>query len=247
MSARHSPVPAPSPNHDARPPGQAVDILVLHYTGMPDAAGALERLCDPAAKVSSHYMIDEDGTIYALVPEDRRAWHAGVSHWAGASDVNARSIGIELVNPGPGPDARPFAEPLMAALESLAVDILGRHPVPPWRVLGHSDVAPARKQDPGEAFDWRRLAARGIGLWPDVEACHGGAPLCPGDAGDEVHSLQRSLSRFGYGLAPTGLYDQATTEVVVALQRHWRPACVDGIADAETRDILAALLRAAGR
>ena len=244
MSARHSPVLAPSPNHDARPPGQAVDILVLHYTGMPDAAGALERLCDPLAKVSAHYMVDEDGTVYALVPEDRRAWHAGVSHWAGASDVNARSIGIELVNPGPGPDARPFAEPLMLALESLARDILDRHPIPPWRVLGHSDVAPARKQDPGEAFDWRRLAARGIGIWPEIPACGEDTPLCRGDAGEDVRALQRTLSRFGYGVEASGLYDQATTEAVVALQRHWRPARVDGIADAETREIASALLRA---
>ena len=114
-------ISAPSPNHDARPPGQAVDILVLHYTAMADAEGALARLCDPEAKVSAHYLIAEDGTIYQMVSEARRAWHAGVSHWAGASDINARSIGIELANPGPGPHARPFAQPLMQALEALAL------------------------------------------------------------------------------------------------------------------------------
>jgi N-acetylmuramoyl-L-alanine amidase len=246
MTARPRLVQAPSPNHDARPEGQVVDILVLHYTGMPDGPGALARLTDPEAKVSSHYMIDEDGTIYALVPEGRRAWHAGVSHWAGASDVNARSIGIELVNPGPGPWARPFAEPLMRALEDLARDLLARHPIPRHRVLGHSDVAPARKQDPGEAFDWRRLAACGVGLWPGRVARRHSATLAPGDAGPAVRALRRDLARFGYGIAPSGGYDAATAEVVTALQRHWRPGRVDGIADPETRDVLAALIAETG-
>jgi N-acetylmuramoyl-L-alanine amidase len=242
VSARDTPIAAPSPNHDARPAGQAVDILLIHYTGMPDAAGALARLCDPEAKVSAHYLIDEDGTLYALVPEDRRAWHAGVSRWAGATDINARSIGIELVNPGPGPDARPFAEPLMLALEALARDVLDRHPIPPWRVLGHSDVAPERKQDPGETFDWRRLARHGIGLWPHHVPRVAEGALRPGDVGAEVAALQGDLARFGYGAKETGVFDTATVEIVTALQRHWRPARVDGVADSGTRDVLAALL-----
>ncbi len=236
----------PSPNHDARPPGQAVDILVLHYTAMADAAGALAILRNPDAKVSAHYLIDEDGTIYQMVPEARRAWHAGVSHWAGASDINARSIGIELANPGPGPNARPFAEPLMQALEKLAHDILGRHPIPPARVLGHSDVAPARKQDPGETFDWRRLAAAGIGLWPTDVRPLAAQTLGPGDVGEAVSALQVELARFGFGAVNTGHYDAATAEIITAFQRHWRPARVSGIADAQTQDLLAALIAASG-
>ncbi len=235
-------IQAPSPNHDARPAGQAVDILVIHYTAMPDAAGALARLCDPEAKVSAHYLIAADGTIYQMVSEGRRAWHAGVSHWAGATDINARSIGIELDNPGPGPAARPFAEPLMRALEGLAQGILARHPIPPARVLGHSDVAPARKQDPGETFDWRRLALVGIGLWPAQVPALGHRSLAPGDTGAEVAALQADLARFGYGAIASGIYDTATAEIITAFQRHWRPAHVSGIADPGTRDMLAALL-----
>src|SRR3954467_5121679 len=154
----------PSPNHDDRG-GAAIDMLVLHYTGMQTAEPALARLCDPAAKVSAHYTIDEDGTVYAHVPEDRRAWHAGVSHWAGISNVNARSIGIELVNPGHEYGYREFPEAQIAALIELCGGILQRHPIPAARVLGHSDVAPARKEDPGELFPWQRLAKAGIGVW----------------------------------------------------------------------------------
>ncbi len=159
-------VEQPSPNHDARAEGKPLDMLLLHYTGMESAAAALDRMCDPAAKVSAHYMIDEDGTVYRLVDEDRRAWHAGVAHWAGEDDINSRAIGIELVNPGHEFGYRAFPEPQMAALEALCLDILSRHDIPPDRVLGHSDVAPDRRQDPGDLFDWKRLAAKGIGLWP---------------------------------------------------------------------------------
>ena len=148
----------PSPNHDDRG-GAAIDMLVLHYTGMKTAEAALERLCDPAAKVSAHYTIDEDGTVYAHVPEARRAWHAGVSFWAGATDINSRSIGIELVNPGHEFGYRDFPDAQIAALITLCHGILLRHPIPSARVLGHSDVAPARKEDPGELFPWERLAA----------------------------------------------------------------------------------------
>ncbi len=159
-------VSCPSPNHDARPAGGAVDILVLHYTGMKTADEALARLCDPAAKVSAHYTIGRDGRVFAHVPEDRRAWHAGVSFWAGETNVNARSIGIELVNPGHEFGYAPFPEAQIASLIDLAHGIVTRHPIPPRRVLGHSDVAPARKMDPGELFPWRHLAEFGIGLWP---------------------------------------------------------------------------------
>ena len=158
----------PSPNHGPRRDGAAIDMLILHYTGMTTAAAALDRLCDPKTEVSAHYLIDEDGTVWRLVPEDRRAWHAGRAYWAGETDINSRSIGIELVNPGHEHGYRVFPEPQMTALIALSQGILSRHPIPPHRILAHSDVAPDRKLDPGELFDWRRLAMAGIGLWSDA-------------------------------------------------------------------------------
>jgi N-acetylmuramoyl-L-alanine amidase len=225
-------IECPSPNHEPRPAGMPVDMLLLHYTGMRTGLAALSRLIDPAAKVSAHYMIDEDGAVYRLVDEERRAWHAGVSAWAGERDVNGRSIGIELVNPGHEFGYRPFPEAQMAALVELCGGILTRHPIPPARVLGHSDVAPARKQDPGELFDWPRLAAAGIGLWPD------GA--IPRDA--PITEVQVLLARYGYDVPQSGALDEATAAVVTAFQRHFRPACLDGVPDAETVGRLAALV-----
>jgi N-acetylmuramoyl-L-alanine amidase len=227
----------PSPNHDARPPRQAVDILLLHYTGMPTATAALDRLVDPAARVSSHYLVEEDGTLWRLVAEDRRAWHAGVSHWAGATDINARSIGIEIVNPGHEFGYRPFPEPQMAAVERLGRDILGRHPIPRHRVLGHADVAPLRKQDPGELFDWRRLARAGVGIWPKQ-------PVAPRSW--SLGEAQAALARFGYGVPRSGRPDAETRAAVTAFQRHFRPARLDGEPDAECCGILAALLAEIG-
>jgi len=229
----------PSPNHDARPKGQPVDILLLHYTDMTGAAAALARLTDPAARVSAHYCVDEDGTVYRLVPERRRAWHAGLSSWAGARDINARSIGIELVNPGHSCGYRPFPEAQMRALECLAKGILARHPVPAHRVLGHSDVAPARKVDPGELFDWRRLARAGIGVWPQPLGFPDPGPARTPQA---VADVQSKLRRFGYGMAVTGVLDQATQQALSAFQRHFRPACFDGRPDGETRRLLSALI-----
>lgn len=228
-------VDRPSPNHDARPPGQRVDILLLHYTDMASAEAALERLCDPAAKVSAHYCVDEDGTVYRLVAEDRRAWHAGKACWAGADDINARSIGIELVNPGHSCGYRPFPAAQMAALTALAKDVLARHPIPPGRVLGHSDVAPARKRDPGELFDWRALAAEGIGLWPE--------PAAPADPVPDTAEIQARLARFGYAVPRHGRLDRETRAVLTAFQRHFRPAAVTGEVDGETAALLEALLR----
>ena len=227
------PIDTPSPNHDHRPEGRAIDMLVLHYTGMESAAAALSRLCDAEAKVSAHYMIDEDGTAYQLVPEERRAWHAGASFWAGEQNVNGCSIGIELVNPGHEFGYRLFPEPQIAALIQLARAILFRHPIPAWRVLGHSDVAPRRKEDPGELFPWARLAEAGIGLWVPYGA-EGEAP--------PVAVVQQLLAEFGYEAAETGELDEDTRCVLRAFQRHFRPDRITGEMDAETAVRLAALV-----
>jgi N-acetylmuramoyl-L-alanine amidase len=213
-----------SPNHDSRN-GAPVDILVLHYTGMQTAEEALARLCDPAAKVSAHYTIDRDGTIYAHVPERERAWHAGVSYWAGERNVNARSIGIEIVNPGHEFGYIPFADPQIDALIELSHGILKRHPITPARVIGHSDVAPARKEDPGELFPWQRLANEGVGVWPKPAKASG--------------AFTADLKRFGYGLPPD--VDVAEKDVIAAFQRHFRPSCIDGVADDETQSLASAL------
>jgi N-acetylmuramoyl-L-alanine amidase len=215
-----------SPNCDARPQGAAIDMLVLHYTGMQTAEEALARLCDPAAKVSAHYTIDRDGRVYRHVPEELRAWHAGISYWAGETNVNGRSIGIELVNPGHEFGYVPFADAQIAALIDLSDGIFGRHAIAPARVLGHSDVAPARKEDPGELFPWAALAEFGIGLWPK--------------AGVLDEPFDAALSRFGYGLPPQT--DVPRDAVIRAFQRHFRPSCIDGVADAECERLAAGLL-----
>jgi N-acetylmuramoyl-L-alanine amidase len=221
----------PSPNHDSRggPPNlRPVDMLVLHYTGMQSAAAALDRLCDPEARVSSHYLIDEDGTLWRLVPEARRAFHAGVSCWQGELNLNYLSIGIEIVNPGHEWGYRPFPEPQMAAVELLCRDILSRHPIPPYRIVGHSDIAPERKADPGELFDWRRLAAAGIGLWPPPD------PALAGRRGRGVGVMQRTaaladLARIGYCVSPGN-----EQPALAAFQRRFRPERWDGLLDAES-------------
>lgn len=215
-------VEMPSPNCDER--HAAIDMLLLHYTGMQSADLALARLCDPRTKVSSHYTIDEDGTVYAHVPEGRRAWHAGVSYWAGETNLNARSIGIELVNPGHEFGYRAFAQAQIAALIVLCQEILGRHPIPAERVLAHSDVAPARKQDPGELFPWRSLATAGIGLWPEPQG----------------QSAPENLARFGY--------DPHVSQQMrfYAFQRHFRPHKLDGVWDDECGAILAGLMAVSG-
>lgn len=236
-------LPAPSPNFDARtaPP----DMVVVHYTGMQTGEEALARLRDPEAKVSAHYLIEEDGRVFSLVAEERRAWHAGVSFWKGEGNINAVSIGIELVNPGHDWGYRAFPDAQIDALVALLGEIRGRWSVPDARIVGHSDVAPARKQDPGELFPWARLAAAGHGLWVEPPAAPG-APLGLGDEGTGVFALQAGLTRLGYDSAPSGQFDEATQTIVTAFQRHWRPTLVDGVADGETRARLVHLLRAAG-
>jgi len=215
------PIPAPSPNQEPRPPDTRIDLLILHYTGMATGAAALARLRDPAARVSAHYLVEEDGRIFALVPEARRAWHAGVATWGGARNINDRSIGIELVNPGHDWGYRPFPEAQMAALEALARDIAARHAIPAARVLGHSDVAPTRKQDPGELFAWPRLARAGLGLWPD--------PTTPVPAADpDGTSLHRMLIRLGYDA------EAPLADVLLAFQRHFQPERLGRPPDRET-------------
>jgi N-acetylmuramoyl-L-alanine amidase len=221
----------PSPNHGDRgePPNlRAVNMLVLHYTGMQSGAAAIERLCDAEAKVSAHYVVEEDGALWRLVPEARRAFHAGVSCWQGEHDLNWVSIGIEIVNPGHEWGYRPFPEAQMASVERLCRDVIGRHRIPPYRVVGHSDIAPDRKSDPGELFDWPRLARAGIGLWPPPAA---DAARRRGRAVGLVHrtAALADLARIGYCVSG------ATAPVAIAaFQRRFRPERWDGLLDAET-------------
>jgi N-acetylmuramoyl-L-alanine amidase len=206
-----------SPNRDARPGGPgSVDMLMLHYTGMLSAQAAIDRLRDPAAKVSSHYVVDEDGSVVLLVPEEQRAFHAGVSFWRGRRVLNDCSIGIEIVNPGHEWGYRPFPEVQMAAVRALCLGILARHAIPAWNVVGHSDVAPNRKQDPGELFDWAGLAAAGIGFWPPA----GAKPAA--DAWEALRTIGYS-DEFGLDV------------VLTAFQRRFLQNGVSGMLDELTR------------
>ena len=233
-------IEAPSPNFDARlgPPS----VLVLHYTGMRTGPEALDRLRDPAAKVSSHYVVEEDGRIFRLVDEERRAWHAGVSFWRGRRNLNGDSIGIEIVNPGHEFGYRPFPDLQIAAVTALVGDIRSRWDIEDRDIVGHSDVAPDRKDDPGELFPWKTLAQAGHGLWVEPPRAPG-QPFGEGETGAAVFALQAGFTRLGYDLPPTGTFNADTTAVVRAFQRHWRQARVDGIADGETRARLIGLLR----
>jgi N-acetylmuramoyl-L-alanine amidase len=218
-------VDAPSPNFDAR--ALPVSMVVLHYTGMESAEAAIARLRDPAAKVSAHYLVDEDGTVLRLVDEDKRAWHAGKSHWRGITDVNSASIGIELANPGHEFGYRPFPDAQMGALIPLVADIKERHAITRGNVVGHSDVAPARKQDPGELFNWHALARLRLALpRPTRNLMDPGWP----DAG-----FLMALERFGYDVTDR-------RAAVTAFQRRFRPELIDGEIDMECRCLLLALL-----
>lgn len=234
----------PSPNFGDRDKGRQPDMILLHYTGMPTGEAAMQRLTTAASKVSAHYVVFENGRIVQCVPEERRAWHAGESSWAGEADINSCSIGIEIVNPGHEFGYRDFPLRQIAAVISLCKSIVARRgPISADRILAHSDVAPARKKDPGEKFPWGLLSESGIGHWVraaplDLE----GTGLKPGDLGDTVTRLQRTLRSYGYGLAETGNYDDATREVVTAFQRHFRQARVDGIGDPSTLLTLRALI-----
>jgi N-acetylmuramoyl-L-alanine amidase len=218
-------IDAPSPNYDER--GQAISMVVLHYTGMRDAESAIARLRDPVAAVSCHYLIAEDGQIVRMVAEENRAWHAGLSYWRGVSAVNGCSIGIEIVNPGHEFGYRPFTEEQMEALIPLLAGIVTRYSIAPANVVGHSDVAPTRKEDPGELFDWERLARQRLAIarptsgLVDPHWTDGGFLL--------------ALERWGYDV-------RDAQKAVIAFQRRFRPELLDGVIDGECRAILLQLL-----
>lgn len=239
-------IAAPSPNFNERraPP----DMLVLHYTGMESGEAALARLRDPTAQVSAHYLVEEDGRVFQLVPEERRAWHAGRGVWQGQDDCNGASVGIEIVNPGHAFGYRAFPDAQIAAVIALIGDVRSRWTIPDSRIIAHSDLAPDRKEDPGELFPWKRLAEAGHGLWfepaPERIKALGGL-LQKGDEGLGPMVLRAGLHRLGYGLKPGGDYDAETETAVRAFQRHWRPSRIDGVADGETRARLVGLLQLA--
>lgn len=245
----------PSPNFDART--RAVDLVVLHYTGMQDGETALRRLTDPApvagrypgpwqekstapdaplARVSAHYVVGEDGAVFRLVPEESRAWHAGASSWQGEDDVNSRAIGIEIVNGGHDFGLPEFPRAQLETVIELVRDILARHQLKPSQVVAHSDIAPERKLDPGEKFPWKRLADAGVSVWPEPGLA---SPV----SGDPIVSVQTQLAAVGYAVKQTGVLDAQTKAALMAFQRRFRPALIDGAADDETRTLLASLAR----
>ena len=250
----------PSPNFDER--GRAIDLVVLHYTGMKDGDTAIDRLRDSEpragvyafpgevvedpsavlARVSAHYVVEEDGRVLRLVPEERRAWHAGAGKWAGESDLNARAIGIEIVNGGHDFGLPDFAPRQIEILIELVRDIAQRHNLRPHQIVGHSDVAPARKADPGEKFPWVKLAGAGLALWPQAPVISSVGGLSRGDAGARVRLMQAELAEIGYGLDETGEYDEPTELVVRAFQRRFRTAKIDGEADGETIALISDIL-----
>lgn len=234
----------PSPNLDERADGRAPDMILMHYTGMQTGEAALQRLCTRESKVSAHYVVFENGRIVQCVPEAKRAWHAGASSWAGETDINSRSIGIEIVNPGHEFGYADYPLRQIAAVITLCKSIFTRRgPISAERILAHSDVAPSRKQDPGEKFPWELLSESGVGHWVRAAPLNlDGVSLHPGDRGEPVTRLQRTLRNYGYGIADTGVYDDATRDVVMAFQRHFRPARIDGIADPSTLLTLRALI-----
>ena len=212
-------------NFDDRPAGMPVDTLVIHYTGMKTAEEALNRLQDGEAKVSAHYFIDEEGEVIQLVQEKNRAWHAGVSSWRGRENVNDFSIGIELVNPGHEFGYKHFEEPQMNALIKLCKEIMERHPIESQNVVGHSDIAPDRKEDPGEFFEWERLSNEGIGFYVHHEKNELRHVIVKaGTDGKDVKNLQERLAKYGYGIKIDGVFGEKTAKVVMAFQRHFYPA-----------------------
>jgi len=235
-------IKTPSPNFDNRT--LPVSLLVLHYTGMESGAAALERLCDPEAKVSAHYMVGEDGNVTQLVDEHKRAWHAGVSEWQGERDINSASIGIEIVNGGHDyPDAQGalplFPEVQIDIVIALSHSIIAQYG--PLTLLGHSDIAPDRKKDPGEHFPWVKLAAAGLGYWPQNITHDRRILFEPGARDRGISIIQRGLAHIGYSARITGVFDGKTQHIIQALQRRYRPDQIDGMIDVQTMEIVKAL------
>ncbi|UTW56391.1 N-acetylmuramoyl-L-alanine amidase [Kordiimonas sp. SCSIO 12610] len=233
--------PYPSPNYNDRPGNCQPDMVVLHYTGMETGQGALERLCDPKAEVSAHYLIEESGETYQLVEPDKRAWHAGISHWQGRDNLNHYSIGIELVNPGHEFGYRSFPETQIACLLELLQTLKQRYGIKKHMYVGHSDIAPDRKEDPGEKFPWQQLASEGFGIWSEVNGNSQQALLDDSAAVSQremIIVLQEKLRSIGYGIEISGVYDKLTTACVRAFQRRWRQKHVTGEYDAGTDRIV---------
>ena len=228
----------PSPNFENRPPSISVNLLLFHYTGMKSASEAIARLCNPNSKVSAHYLIDEVGNIFSLVAENKRAWHAGVASWNDDVDINNISVGVEIANPGHEFGYSRYPERQMIAVENLSIDIIERHSIRAARVLAHSDVSPSRKCDPGELFDWERLAAAGIGIWPKM------SPISVDFEIGSIRQCQKQLKMIGYGLKITGVLDELTRDTILAFQRHWLPNRLTGKFDAETVWRMESVLRA---
>ena len=218
----------PSPNFNDRPPNTKIDILVLHYTGMPTSLDALNHMCNPKSRVSSHYMVDMDGEIYQLVSEQNRAWHAGISCWRGNSNINDRSIGIELENPGHEFGYQRFPDKQIDSLIELAKEIINRHSIPARNVIGHSDISPSRKKDPGELFDWHKLASHGIGCWPFLKTS---AQNCD----DSIKNFTEALKKYGYEVSDL----TATTR---AFQSHFMPNSLGEGPNIETYKLLQDLI-----
>lgn len=224
---------SPSPNYDARKDGKKPTLIILHYTGMPEADAARQRLCDAASKVSAHYLIERGGQIWQLVAESERAWHAGVGAWQAETDINSASIGIELVNRGHQWGYQTFPDQQIDASIELLNELQQRHQIPAGNILGHSDIAPQRKEDPGEFFPWQRLAVVGLGLWP--------AAINADDRLMDYAEARRLLGRIGYDCAATGEYDLPLRRVLLAFQRHWLPHHLSGLADKPTAAMLQAV------
>lgn len=230
-----------SPNFDSRPPSVPIDTIVLHYTDMETAEAALSRLCDKEASVSAHYLVAEDGRVWQMVEEAKRAWHAGESHWRGNSSMNASSIGIEIANKGHAHGYPDFTEAQMDAVLQLCRAIKGRHAIAERNIVAHSDIAFLRKMDPGEKFDWAWLARQGVGVFPFEARPITGSALRRGDTGTQVMKLQVALANWGYGLKTDGEFKEKTEACVTAFQRHYRPEGVTGVWDEECAGRLAML------
>ena len=232
-----------SPNFDNRT--LPISLLVMHYTGMKTGKEALERLCDEKSKVSSHYLVFENGEIHQLVPENKRAWHAGISSWKGEKDINSCSIGIEIVNGGHNyldADGKipKYKNDQLKAVIALSKRIINQHGK--LEFLGHSDIAPSRKKDPGEHFPWEYMASEGLGKWPLIKSDDRRALFELNDRDRGISIVQTGLAKLGYSACVTGVMDQSTVDIIFAIQRRYRQDQVDGILDIMTMEIIKSLL-----